>query len=478
MRRLSTHSPDPDRQSCHYKRISAEVRCRCRPTTCTPGTPGRPRSNAFNRRGNRSSVVDQQGSFGEGFKVTIRATLFGPIGKDWVAQVFDVEPGRQFRDRQLAGPFAEWTHTHAMIPDGTDTSFLDDSIEYRLPLGAVGQFFGSGTVRDRLGRMFAYRHALTASDLRRHQPYRDRPRRTVAVTGSTGLVGADLCLFLAAGGHKVLRLRRSEPKPTTVDDGTTAARWDMTGPIDPELLAGVDAVVHLAGDPIAEGRWSDEKKASIRDSRVGPTRQLAEAAAAAGVKTFVCASATGVYGDRGDEVLTEDSDTGAGFLADVVREWEAACDPARAAGVRVVNLRIGVVLSPHGGCSGEAVARVPGRRRGRPRGRRRSGSVGSGSAILIGVIHHALMTDDLAGPVNAVAPEVVTNREFGRVLARVLSRPYVLTMPAPALRVMFGELADAALLASQRVRPARLEADGFAFDHPSLEEALRFLLGK
>ena len=422
-------------------------------------------------------VVDQQGSFGEGFKVTIRATLFGPIGKDWVAQVFDVEPGRQFRDRQLAGPFAEWTHTHAMLPDGTDTSVLDDTIEYRLPLGAVGEFFASGTVRDRIGRMFAYRHALTASDLRRHQPYRDRPPRTIAVTGSTGLVGADLCLFLAAGGHKVLRLRRSEPKPTTVDDGTTAAQWDMTGPIDPELLAGVDAVVHLAGDPLAEGRWSDEKKASIRDSRVGPTRQLAEAAAAAGVKTFVCASATGVYGDRGDEVLTEDSDTGAGFLVDVVRGWEAACDPARAAGVRVVNLRIGVVLSPQGGALAKQL----------PAFQTGGGAVlGDGTqwlswigiSDLIGAIHHALMKDDLAGPVNAVAPEVVTNREFGRVLARVLSRPYVLTMPAPALRVMFGELADAALLASQRVRPARLEADGFAFDHPGLEGALRFLLGK
>jgi uncharacterized protein (TIGR01777 family) len=423
------------------------------------------------------SIIDQQGHFGEGFRVTIRAQILGPFHQDWIAEIYDVQPGRSFSDRQLSGPFAEWNHTHRMEPVDDGSSFLHDEISYRLPYGWLGHCLGSGLVQKRLKRMFVYRHALTASDLKRHQPFLHRPRLTVAMTGSSGLIGSDLALFLAAGGHRVIRLGRMPPRATTVDDGTSTRIWRPDEPLNPSLFEGVDAVVHLAGEPIAEGRWTAAKKQRIRQSRVGPTRRLAEVLAAAGVKTLIAASAIGIYGDRGDEELTEASEPGTGFLAEVGREWEAATEPARMAGVRVINLRIGVVLSPRGGALAKQLPAF---------------NLGAGAVLghgqqwlswisisdLVGAIHHLLQTETVSGPVNAVAPEPVTNRVFGRVLARVLKRPYLATIPAPMLRLMFGELADAALLSSQRVFPRVLMQCGFAFDHPELEPALRFLLGR
>jgi hypothetical protein len=421
-------------------------------------------------------VVAQKGRFGEdGYTITFFAPVLGPVGKNWVAEAYGFEPGRRFRDRQLHGPFAHWEHTHSMTPAGPDTSALTDHIEFRPPLGAVGRAFGSGIVRDRLRRMFAYRHALTASDLRRHRRHPGRLR--VAVTGSRGMVGTDLCQFLNTGGHDVVRFTRGTPPPPPFDDGTRSAAWDPDAPVDPKSLEGVDAVVHLAGENIAGGRWTDGRKTRIVESRTGPTRRLAEAAAKARPKVFVSASAVGIYGDRGDEELDESAPPGGGFLADVCKQWEAATEPAAAAGVRVVHLRIGVVLSPKSGALGKQL----------PAFQAGAGAVLGGGKQwvswitvhdLVGAIYHAVMTESLSGPVNAVAPHPVTNREFGRVLAKVLRRPYLMTLPAPALRLMFGEVADAALLASMKVRPRKLTESGFAFDHPHLEDGLRFLLGR
>lgn len=422
-------------------------------------------------------LIRTEGTFGDGYRVTLRAGLFGPIGAEWVAEHFDTEPGRRFRDRQVKGPFAEWVHTHEFIPDGPDASILEDRVEFKLPLGPFGAAAEGDWVHDKIERMFAYRHAVTASDLSRHGRYRDRPRLTVAVTGSRGLVGSDLCPFLTAAGHRVLRLVRGPVRSSTTDDGTTDVGWNPDGELDPKCLEGVDAVVHLAGEGIADGRWTAAKKARIRESRIGPTRRLAEAAARAGVKALISASAIGIYGDRGDEGLDESAPAGTGFLANLAREWEAAADPARAAGVRVVHPRIGIVLSPRGGALAKQL----------PAFRAGGGAVlGSGKQWLswvtihdlIGMLHFALMEEHLSGPVNAVAPGPVTNREFGRVLAGVLGRPFLLTVPAAGLRLLFGELADAALLASQHVIPRRLLDSSFAFGQPELAGALRFLLGR
>ena len=302
-------------------------------------------------------------------------------------------------------------------------------------------------------------------------------RLTVGITGSRGLIGNELAFFLSAGGHAVVRLVRGPVEPAAFDDGTTSRTWTPDAPLDPATLAGLDAVVHLAGESIADGRWTAAKKARIRDSRTGPTSRLAAAVVAAGVPVFLSASAVGVYGDRGDEVLTEASPPGHGFLADVGQGWEGPTRLAADAGARVVNLRIGVVQTPRGG----ALAKQA------PAFRAKQGAVlGPGTQWvswitlndLIGGVHHALMTESLRGPVNLTAPHPVTNRDYGRTLAAVLGGPLLWTAPAPALRLMFGEMADAVLLSSTRVLPDRLTEAGFAFDHPELEPALRSVLGR
>jgi hypothetical protein len=298
----------------------------------------------------------------------------------------------------------------------------------------------------------------------------------VFVSGSTGLVGSEVVTVLSAAGHEVVRLLRRAPAP-----GEMAVRWDPeTGAIDAGGLEGCDAVIHLAGENVGAGRWTAARKAVIRDSRVNGTRLLCGALAGLSrpPKTLVCASAVGYYGDRGEERLTEESPAGAGFLAEVCREWEAASASAARKGIRVVALRLGMVLSPKGG----ALARMlPLFRAGL------GGVIGGGRQYvswvalddLPGIVLHALQHVDLSGPVNAVAPRPVTNREFTEALGKALSRPTPLPVPAFALRLAVGgEMADALLLASARGIPRRLEETGYRFLYPELGGALRHLLGK
>src|SRR6266545_625022 len=202
-----------------------------------------------------ANIVKQEGQFGtDGFRLTMRTKTVGPFKGTWVADAFDFQPGRRFQDRCLKGPFPFWNHTHLMIPNGENVSHLEDLIEYRVPLGLPGRVFGGGMVRRRLAAVFAYRHFLTASDLRRHNQFRARPRLTIAVTGSRGTIGSDLVPFLTTGGHRVVRLLTGSANPP-YDDGTKWVPWKPEAPLDPTTLAGVDAVIHLAGDNVAEGRW-------------------------------------------------------------------------------------------------------------------------------------------------------------------------------------------------------------------------------
>ncbi|CAA9518820.1 MAG: Cell division inhibitor Slr1223 (YfcH in EC), contains epimerase/dehydratase and DUF1731 domains, partial [uncultured Rubrobacteraceae bacterium] len=292
----------------------------------------------------------------------------------------------------------------------------------------------------------------------------------VLISGATGLIGSALVPELEAKGHTVTRLSRFR-------SGADTVRWDPSaGTIDGDL-EGTEAVVHLAGESIAQGRWSPDKKRRILDSRVRGTRLLAEriSALATPPKVMVSTSAVGYYGDRGDEVLTEESAPGADFLADVCREWEAAAEPARRAGIRVVHPRLGIVLSPQGGALGTTlpIFKLGG-----------GGRIGSGRQWwswvalddVVGSIVHALTDETVEGPVNVGSPNPMTNAEYTKVLGKVLGRPTVLPLPAPAARLMLGEVADALLLASQRMRPAKLEATGYAFRYPGLEGALRHLL--
>ncbi len=296
----------------------------------------------------------------------------------------------------------------------------------------------------------------------------------ILVSGSSGLVGTALLPFLTRGGHEVHRLVRGGTA------GERAIRWDPErGVDDARELEGFDAVVHLAGESIASGRWTPGRKQRIHDSRARGTRVLAEAVARTSAKprVFVCASAIGFYGSRGDERLDETSASGQGFLAQVCRDWEAACEPLLRAGVRVAHTRFGMILAARGG----ALPRIL-----LPFRFGAGGRVGSGKQWwswialddVLGAIAHVLARNDLAGPVNVVSPGATTNEEFTRVVARVLHRPALFPAPAFALRLGLGEMADELLLASQRVEPAVLRRSGFAFAHPELEGALRHPLGR
>lgn len=294
----------------------------------------------------------------------------------------------------------------------------------------------------------------------------------VLVSGSTGLIGTALVAALRQEGHRVVRLVRSG------GGGRDEVRWDpAAGTIEAEKLEGIDAVVHLAGEGIAEGRWNVEKKARIMDSRKQGTGLLARTLA--GMVTppgvMVSTSATGYYGDRGNELLSESSTPGELFLSKVCVEWEAAAEPARAAGIRVVHPRIGIVLSTKGGALKQT---LPIFKLGL------GGKIGSGRQYwswislddVVGSLIHAIETDSLSGPVNVVAPDAPTNAEYTKVLGSVLNRPTLFPLPAPAAKLMLGEVADELLLPSARVEPVRLQETGYRYRHPKLEGAFQQLL--
>jgi uncharacterized protein (TIGR01777 family) len=426
------------------------------------------------------SVEDRKGDIrDEGATVVLRMQM-GPVSLRWVATHHDFVDGCGFRDTQSSGPFALWNHVHRMAPGGPNASVLEDSVEYRLPLAPLSSMVASGAVRAMLRQTFAWRHRRTREDLAAHSRAALAPSR-IAISGATGLVGSALSAFLGTGGHEVSRLVRPGGAASTWSDGrSTTIRWDPSnGVVDASALEGMDAVVHLAGENIAAGRWSAESKDRILRSRSEGTRFLAETLARLDNKprVLVSASAIGFYGDRGEEILDEDSRSGTGFLPEVCREWEAATEAARAAGIRTVHLRIGVVMTPTGGALARMLA---------PFRLGLGGPLGNGNQFLswislddvLAAVLHCIATPSLEGAVNATAPRPVTSAEFARTLAAVLRRPALLRVPAPALRLLLGEMADELLLASIRVMPRRLERSGFVFRDAELAPALADMLGR
>ena len=294
----------------------------------------------------------------------------------------------------------------------------------------------------------------------------------IALAGASGLVGTALIPGLEAQGHEVTRLVRTAPRVGEIE-------WHPNkDEVSAASLEGFDVIINLAGENIAGGRWTDEQKRKIRDSRVNGTHLLSEAIAKMERKprAFICASATGIYGDRDDEVLDEQSESGGGFLAGVCREWEMACDLAVKAGVRVVNLRFGPILAREGGMLSKLLT---------PFKMGVGGKVGSGRQYIswvsledsVNAILLAINDESIRGPLNVVSPNPVTNEEFTKTLGHVLNRPTALAMPAFAARLAFGEMADEMLLVSQRVVPKKLTEARFEFRYPNLESALKEYVG-
>ncbi|MFZ2043554.1 MAG: TIGR01777 family oxidoreductase [Trebonia sp.] len=395
-----------------------------------------------------------------------QAVLALPGGLRWVAghDPSGYHPPRQFADVLLPplGAALHWRHTHQFTPAPGGGTMVVDVVSTPVPARV-------------LRPMFAYRHRQLAADLAAHARAREvcPEPLTVALTGASGLIGSSLAALLTTGGHRVIRLVRRAPQQADERE------WRPDAP-DSELLAGVDAVVHLAGAPIGR-RFTEENKREILASRTGPTRALALLAAMSpgGPRTFVTASAVGFYGaDRGDEVLTENSERGGGFLADVAAAWEDATAPATAAGIRTVQVRTGIVQTP---CGGMLRLLYPLFEAGL------GGPLGDGTGWqpwieiddLLDIYLRAVTDPAVAGPVNAVAPGEARNAEYARTLGRVLRRPTLIPVPLFGPQLLLGaEGAKELAAASQRVRPAALAAAGHAFRYPHLEGGLRHVLGR
>jgi uncharacterized protein (TIGR01777 family) len=416
-------------------------------------------------------VLEREGGIESGGRVSL-AVKQGPTEVRWLLEHSAFEEGRLFQDRQVSGPFEEWCHSHRFIPTDDGGCVMEDHIEWAPPLGAAGRLFAEGFIRRELGRLFAFRHARLHHDLDLHARYAEVGPLSVAITGSSGLIGGTLVEFLRTGGHEVVPLSRRR--------SGTEAFWDPErGVVDSEALERVHGVIHLAGEPIFGLRWTEEKKARIMESRRKGTELLSRALAGLSRRPSVLVSASGIgfYGDRGTALLTEDSSPGKGFMAGVGRAWEDATEPARRAGIRVVTLRSGMVLTPKGGALGTMLL---------PFKVGIGGRLGAGRQYWswidlddeVGLIYHALCTESVRGPLNATAPHPVPNSTFTDTLGRVLGRPTLIPVPSLAVNALFGEMGRELLLTGARVVPRKAEETGFDFRYPTLEESLRFQLGR
>ena len=423
----------------------------------------------------KTRILSWQGDMSSGGRIRL-AVRRGPGVLKWELEHTGLEGKMEFRDRQLSGPFGAWSHVHRFQPGPEDGCIMEDEVEWEAPLGAAGRALPRSLVDKELRRLFLFRHDRLRNDLSWLTRYGIGERWSVAVTGASGLIGKDLTYLLRSGGHRVVRLVRDRKRAEAGD----AVFWNPgSGVVESEALEGMDAVVHLAGEPISGLRWTTEKKRAIQESRVRSTDLLARTLAELGQppKVFVCASGVGYYGNRGEGKLTEESAAGKGFLAKVCQEWEMATRHASRAGIRVVNLRTAMVLSRTGGALGTMLL---------PFQVGIGGRLGSGRQYVswidlddhVGMILHAIATPSLSGPVNATAPHPVPNSTFTSILGRVLGRPTLIPVPGLAVKALFGEMGEALLLHGARVLPDKAQETGFEFRYEGLEDSLRFQLGK
>ncbi len=419
------------------------------------------------------TVIKSSQGIEKGAQVILKMKA-GPVSFNWSALHTEYQKNRCFRDEQIKGPFSKWVHTHIFDSDGSHGCILKDRIEYKLPLDPVSTGLFDPFIKKKLERIFAYRHTITAKDISLHLSRQDKHPLTILISGASGLIGSSLIPFLTTGGHRVVQLVRKYPLTNNED-----VFWDpSSGILDPGDLGKIDAVVHLSGENIGQGIWTQEKKKRIIESRVNGTHLISKTIA--GLKdppdVLICASAIGYYGNRGNQLLIEEDGPGDDFISDVCVKWEKAAEPAQQKGIRTVFMRIGVVLAPQGGALAKLML---------PFKAGLGGKIGAGGQYMswvsiddvTGAIYHAFYNKDIRGPVNVVAPFPVTNLEFTKTLGKLFKRPTVFSVPSQAIKLAFGEMGKEILLSSTNVKPQKLIDAGYTFRYPDLEKVLSQTLG-
>ena len=411
---------------------------------------------------------------------TIFKVKMGPLRQKWVARHHSVVPGESFADRMIKGPFGAWNHHHEFESSSGQMTSVIDNVEYKLPLHIFTGWSAGFTVLPRMKQMFEFRSVRVANDLKQIQATDKLSRQRILVSGSTGMIGLQLCAFLEAAGHDVHRLLRPSTKLPSDVDSSKVVEWnDLTGEILEGDMNGFDSIIHLAGAGIGDKRWSKKRLKLIRDSRIIPTENLAKIVAGLEnpPKKMLCSSAIGFYGNRGTEVLDENSSAGNDMLSDLCKDWENASNAAKDAGINVIHLRTGIVMSPLGGALAKLLL---------PAKMGAGGPVGGGKQMQswislddeIYAIHHLMMKEDSEGVYNLTAPNPVSQKQFAKTLGKVLRRPAFAPLPGFVIKILFGQMGKKLVLEGQDVRPNRLLESGYEFTHSELESCLRSCLGK
>lgn len=430
------------------------------------------------------NLIDQKGGINNGAISVFRINV-GPITFKWVAKHFGYIHNLQFQDKMIKGPFKKWVHTHSFISQGQNQCIIEDKIEYMPRFGKIGSKILQKRMQNYLNQLFLYRSRILVNDLFLEKITQEKGKR-ILISGSHGLIGSSLIpLLTSIGRHKISRLVRKVKNnnmdllPETNKEDKKTIFWDpQYNKLDPYELEGFDIIIHLAGENIF-GRWTDTKKQRIFDSRVGSTKLLSESLTKLShpPSLLICASAIGYYGDRPNEYLTEDSNPGKGFLSEVCQKWEKATKEATEIGIRVVNTRFGVVLTPKGGILQKLLSPF---------------KLGLGITIgnkdqyiswvsiedVIKSIFYSITNTSIKGPINIVSPNPVTNLEFSDILKKIFNPKLSMSISQNIPKLIFGEMSKEVLSTNTYVIPKKLVSTDYKFFSSELEDSLRFLLGK